>query len=104
MRMSSIGPPAAAAAGAGADRRRWRRLERAAGAGAQLLDAVGVGEDRQLRDEDLGRLAQRGLRVDRAVGLDVERELVEVGALADAGRLDRVGDARAPARRSSRSG
>ena len=45
------------------------------------------------RDQDLGGLAQRGLRVDRAVGLDVERELVVVGALADAGLLDRVGDA-----------
>ena len=44
-------------------------------------------------DEDLGRLAQRGLRVDRAVGLDVERQLVVVGALADAGLLDGVGDA-----------
>ena len=46
------------------------------------------GEDRQLRDQDLGRLAQRRLRLDRAVGLDVERELVVVGALTDAGRLD----------------
>ena len=92
--MSSIGPPPAAppapddAAGA-----HGRRLEQAARAGAQLLDAVGVGEDRQLRDQDLRGLAQRGLRVDRAVGLDVERELVVVGALADAGLLDRVGDA-----------
>src|SRR5215210_9167408 len=68
-------------------------LELARGAGPELLDAVGVGEDRQLRDEDLGRLAQRVLRLDRAVGLDVERELVVVGALADAGLLDRVRDA-----------
>src|SRR4051795_10721494 len=64
-----------------------------AGARAQILDAVLVGEDRQARDQDLGGLAQRGLRVDRTVGLDVERELVEIGALADAGLLDRVGDA-----------
>ena len=39
---------------------------------AQRLDAVGVGEDRQVLDEDLGGLAQRGLRVERAVGLDVD--------------------------------
>src|SRR4051794_553056 len=74
--------------------------ERAAGAGPELVDAVRVGEDRQLRDEDLGRLAQRGRRVDRPVGLDVEGELVVVGALADAGLLDRVGDA--PHRREDR--
>src|SRR5919199_4593668 len=42
----------------------------AAGTGAQLLDAVLVGEDRQRRDEDLGRLTQRRLGVDRPVGLD----------------------------------
>src|SRR3954449_9382368 len=60
---------------------------------AQLLDAVGVGEDRQVGDEDLGRLAQRGLGVDRPVGLDVEGQLVEVGPLPDARLLDRVGNA-----------
>src|SRR3954454_15196760 len=60
---------------------------------AQVLDAVLVGEDAQARDQDLGGLAERGLRVDRAVGLDVQRQLVEVGALADAGLLDRVRDA-----------
>src|SRR4051794_23881112 len=70
-----------------------RGLELAARAGAELLHAVGVGEDRQLRDEDLRRLAQRGDGLDRAVGLDVERELVVIGALPDAGLLDRVGDA-----------
>src|SRR4051812_39649233 len=79
--------------GAAVDARDLAGVERAAGARPELLDAVGVGEDRQLRDQDLGGLAQRGLRVDRAVGLDVERELVVVGALADAGLLDRVGDA-----------
>src|SRR5215213_5905923 len=62
-------------------------------AGAQVLDPVLVGEDRETRDEDLGRLTERGLRVDRAVGLDVERQLVEVRALAHAGLLDAVGDA-----------
>src|SRR6267378_4302961 len=40
-----------------------------AGTGLQLLEALGVGEDRQRLDEDLGRLAQRGLRIHRAVGL-----------------------------------
>ncbi len=68
-------------------------VELAARRGAQLLDAVGVGEDRELGDQQLGGLAQRGLRLDRAVGLDVERELVEVGLLPDAGLLDGVGDA-----------
>src|SRR3954454_18609179 len=77
-------------AAAAVERARAVALELAGRTGAQLLDAVGVGEDRQLRDEDLGGLAQRGLRVDRPVGLDVERELVVVGALADARLLDRV--------------
>ena len=60
---------------------------------AEALDAVEVGEDRELADEDLGRLAERVLRIDRAVGRDVERELVVVGALTDAGSLDLVRDA-----------
>src|SRR3954453_11743980 len=59
-------------------------------AAPQLLEPVGVGEDRERRDQDLGRLAQRRLRLDGAVGLDVERELVVVRALADARRLDLV--------------
>ena len=71
-----------------------RRVERAGGVHVpQLDDAVGVGEDRQLGDEDLRGLAQGGVGVDRAVGLDVKRELVEVGLLPDAGLLDVVGDA-----------
>src|SRR4051794_36275432 len=91
--------PAARLAGA-VDRARAVALQRAGRARAQLLDAVGVREDRQLLDEDLGGLAECRLRVDRAVGLDVERQLVVVGALADAGLLDRVGDA--PHRREDR--
>src|SRR3954468_21612618 len=62
-------------------------------AGAQLLDAVLVGEDRQGGDEDLRRIAQRRLGIDRAVRLDVERELVVVRALADARTFDVVGHA-----------
>src|SRR3954468_6340621 len=54
---------------------------------------LGVREDLQVRDQDLGGLAQRVLRLELAVGLDVERQLVVVGALPDAGRLDRVGHA-----------
>src|SRR4051794_6084521 len=68
-------------------------VELEAGALAQVLDPVLVGEDREAGDEDLGRLAERGLRVDRAVGLDVQRQLVEVRALADARLLDGVGNA-----------
>ena len=84
--------PCSAGCGAGADRQAVA-VELAARRRAQLLDAVGVGEDRQLGDQQLGRLAQRRLRVDRAVGLDVERELVEVRLLTDARLLDGVGDA-----------
>src|SRR5579864_4085512 len=60
---------------------------------SEALDLLDVGEDRQLADEDLGRLCECILRVDRSVGGDVERELVVVGALPDAGSFDRVRDA-----------
>src|SRR5262245_44089422 len=68
-------------------------LDLARGTLADLLEPVGVGEDRELGDEDLRGLAQRGLRLDGAVGLDVERQLVVVRALPDARLLDGVGDA-----------
>src|SRR3954451_21211032 len=42
---------------------------------AEALDAIEVGENRELADEDLGRLAERILRIDRTVGRDVHREL-----------------------------
>src|SRR5215203_2746739 len=54
---------------------------------------VEVGKDRELADQDLGRLRDRVLRVHRAVGRDVEDQLVVVRTLADARRLDVVGDA-----------
>ena len=60
---------------------------------AEALHLLDVREDRELADQDLRRLAEGVLRVDRAVGRDVERELVVVGALADTGRLDLVGHA-----------
>src|SRR3954463_5456086 len=91
-----------AAAGAPAGRRDGARARAARAvvergdarrARAQLLDAVLVGEDRQGGDEDLRRVAQRRLGIDRAVRLDVERELVVVRALADARALDVVGHA-----------
>src|SRR5206468_258054 len=67
---------------------------------AEPLDLLDVREDRELPDEDLGRLGDRLARIDRAVGGDVELELVVVGALADARRLDVVRDA--PDRREDR--
>src|SRR4051812_25208779 len=62
-------------------------------AAPELLESLGIGEDRERLDQDLRSLAQGGLRLHGAVGLDVERELVVVGPLADASRLDLVGDA-----------
>src|SRR5215213_6455108 len=89
VRGTTAGPTGVAADAAhSADEARLERTE--AARVAQLDDAVGVGEDRQLADENLSRLAQRGVRVDRAIGLDVERQLVEVRLLADARLLDGV--------------
>src|SRR5690606_39725116 len=52
-----------------------------------------VAEHRQLVGEDVGGGAHGFLGVDRAVGLDVQDQLVQVGALLDAGRFDLVGHA-----------
>src|SRR4051812_26981265 len=57
---------------------------------AVALHAIEVGEDGELPDQDLGRLPDRVLRTDRAVCRDVEPQLVVVGALTDARRLDVV--------------
>src|SRR5438874_9648578 len=62
-------------------------LRRSAGL-AEALDPVEIGEDRELADEDLRGLPDRIARVERPVGGDVDPQLVVVGALPDAGRLD----------------
>src|SRR3954462_11620536 len=87
--------PAAGAGGTGSPRaaKAGRRSGAIAGTGLQLLEALGVREDRERLDEDLRGLAQRGLRVDRTVRLDVECQAVVVRALADAGAGHAVGDA-----------
>src|SRR5438270_7236073 len=72
VRERDLGPRAVAGSG--------RRL-------AEALDLLQVGEDRELADEDLGRLRDRVARVDRAIGRDVERELAVVRPLPDARRL-----------------
>jgi hypothetical protein len=61
---------------------------------AGFSSAIGVpssGEDRQLLDQDASGVADGFFRLDGAVGLDVDDQLVEVGALLDAGGLDRIG-------------
>src|SRR6187200_2304254 len=60
---------------------------------AEALDRVEIRKDRELANEDLGRLADRIARIDRAVRRDVEDELVVVGALTDTRSLDLVRDA-----------
>ena len=49
---------------------------------------AGRGEQAELVDQDLCRAAERLLGRDGAVGLDLDRQLVEVGHLADARVLD----------------
>src|SRR4051794_5171448 len=73
-----------------------RRAEAAvAGRRVRVEDVhpVEIGEDRQLANQDLGRLGDRLLGIDGAVRRHVEHELVVVGALADACGLDVIGDA-----------
>src|SRR5436305_5522035 len=54
-----------------------RRLRTRAAVGrgsglAEALDPVEIGEDRELADQDLGGLADRIARIERAVGSDVD--------------------------------
>src|SRR3954447_3472687 len=77
------------ALGRGVGRELGLRRTSAVAAG-ELLDAIGVGEDRQALDQDLGRLAKRAGRLEGTVGLDLELELVEVRPLADAGGIHGV--------------
>ena len=60
------------------------------------LDALGLDVEFPCQteqfDQRLARRRQRVARADRVLGLDVEDQLVEVGALLDAGGLHLVGD------------
>src|SRR5690606_7640737 len=61
-----------------------------------LAAAIAVGEvaeHRQLLGEDVGGGAHGFLGIDRAVGLDVDHQLVEVGTLFDARGFDFIGHA-----------
>ena len=77
----------------------FRRLVDADGAGGAGFamhhrpQFVVLHERVQVLAEDLGRLDQRHLRRDRAVGPDFDGQLVVVGLLADAGFLDLVANA-----------
>ena len=57
------------------------------------LAALELREHRQLLHQDLGRGAHCVFGRDRAVGLDLDNQLVQVGALLDAGAFDGVADA-----------
>jgi hypothetical protein len=59
---------------------------------AQQLRALRVGEDREAPDERLGGLGDGPAGVDAAVRLDLEQQLVVVGALPDAGGAHLVAD------------
>src|SRR6266542_11122 len=58
--------------------------------GGRLIGALQIGEHGQLLDEHARGVADRLLRLDDAVGLDVEHELVEIGALLDTRAFHRV--------------
>src|SRR5688572_9592014 len=60
--------------------------------GAGLFLALQIHEHRELILEDRAGAADGFFRVDGAVGLDVDDQLVEVGALFHAGGVDHVGD------------
>ncbi len=76
------------------DRAQQDRVDLGRGAfGHRAVGALQVGEHRQLVDQHRRGVADRLLRLDDAVGLDVEDQLVEVGALLDTGALDGIADA-----------
>ena len=58
--------------------------------------ALQIDEHGQLVFQDAAGATNRFFRIDRAVGLDVDDQLVEVGALLDSSRFDVVGDPAAP--------
>src|SRR5688572_24089165 len=70
-----------------------RVRQRAGLARGRLALALEVDEHRELLLQDAARAADRLVRVDRAVRLDIDDQLVEVGALLDARGLDAVGHA-----------
>src|SRR6188768_2281862 len=73
------------------DRPQQQRVELHLGdLGAGFFFALQVHEHRQLILEDAAGATDGFFRVDGAVGLDVDHELVEVGALFDASRVDHV--------------
>src|SRR5450755_1735957 len=76
------------------DRPQQDRIElHLGGLGNRLVFPLQIDEHRQLVLEDAAGPTDGLFRLDRAVGLDVDDELVEVSALLDAGRFDRVGHA-----------
>ncbi len=64
----------------------------APGAVARDHDLADRHERPELVDEDLGRTAERLLGAEAPVGLDLDRQLVVIGHLADAHALDPVVD------------
>src|SRR6187551_2359724 len=73
------------------DRAQQQRIELHLGdLGAGFFFALQVHEHRQLILEDAAGATDGFFRVDRAVGLDVDHELVEVGTLFDARGIDHV--------------
>lgn len=62
------------------------------GLGLDIEGDALVGEEHEMLDEDSGSLFESLLGVDGAVGLDIERQLLIVGALLDAVVVDGIHD------------